>query len=129
MVGMAVLMLFVAWWCAWAMWRRRGELAAMQLRVLSWMTFAGWIATIAGWWVTEIGRQPFLVYGLLRTADLVGDHETGTVLASLVAYLALYAFLLVSYVRVLVHMASQPAQPTGNSPESAKPALPVGGPA
>ena len=36
------------------------------------MTFSGWVATLAGWWVTEIGRQPFLVYGMLRTApDLV----------------------------------------------------------
>jgi cytochrome d ubiquinol oxidase subunit I len=93
------------------------------------MTFAGWIATLAGWWVTEIGRQPFLVYGLLRTADLVGDHATGTVLSTLIAYLALYAFLLVSYVLVLTHMAGHPAQPTGNSPESAKAAMPVGGPA
>jgi cytochrome d ubiquinol oxidase subunit I len=93
------------------------------------MTFAGWIATLAGWWVTEIGRQPFLVYGLLRTADLVGDHETGTVLSTLIAYLLLYAFLLVSYVMVLMHMASHPAKPTGNSPESAKPAMPIGGPA
>jgi cytochrome d ubiquinol oxidase subunit I len=129
MVGMAFLMLFVSWWCGWTLWRKRGELSTLQLRVLSGMTFAGWVATIAGWWVTEIGRQPFLVYGLLRTADLVGDHATGTVLSTLVAYLLLYAFLLASYVLVLAHMTSHPAQPTGNSPDSAKAAMPVGGPA
>jgi cytochrome d ubiquinol oxidase subunit I len=129
MVGMAFLMLLVSWWCGWTLWRKRGELSTLQLRVLSGMTFAGWVATIAGWWVTEIGRQPFLVYGLLRTADLVGDHATGTVLSTLVAYLLLYAFLLASYVLVLAHMTSHPAQPTGNSPDSAKAAMPVGGPA
>jgi cytochrome d ubiquinol oxidase subunit I len=129
MVGMAMLMLAVSWWCAWTLWRRRGDFSTLQLRVLSAMTFAGWVATLAGWWVTEIGRQPFLVYGLLRTADLVGEHAAGTVLSTLVAYLLLYAFLLVSYVGVLMHMARHPAQPTGNSPQSAKPAQPAGGPA
>jgi cytochrome d ubiquinol oxidase subunit I len=129
MVGMGILMLLTSWWCGWTLWRKRGDLTTLQLRVLSGMTFAGWIATLAGWWVTEIGRQPFLVYGLLRTADLVGDHASGTVLSTLIAYLALYAFLLVSYILVLTHMASHPAQPTGNSPESAKPAMPMGGPA
>ena len=34
------------------------------------MTFSGWVATVAGWYVTEIGRQPFIVYGLMRTADV-----------------------------------------------------------
>jgi cytochrome d ubiquinol oxidase subunit I len=129
MVGMAMLMLAVSWWCGWTLWRRRVELSMLQLRALAAMTFAGWVATLAGWWVTEIGRQPFLVYGLLRTADLVGEHAPGTVMSTLVAYLLLYAFLLVSYVGVLMHMAAHPAQPTGNSPQSAKPAQPVGGPA
>jgi cytochrome d ubiquinol oxidase subunit I len=127
MVGMGLLMLAVSWWCAWRV--RRGDLSRMQLRVLSAMTFAGWISTLAGWCVTEIGRQPFLVYGLLRTADLVGPHEPGTVLSTLIAYLVLYAFLLVSYVGVLMYMASHPAKPTGPSPEAPSAAEPVGGPA
>jgi cytochrome d ubiquinol oxidase subunit I len=105
MVGMGLLMLAVSWWSAWSL--RRGELARGQLRVLAAMTFAGWVSTLAGWCVAEIGRQPFLVYGLLRTADLVGPHAPGTVLSTLIAYVALYAFLLVSYVLVLMYMASQ----------------------
>src|SRR3954468_15542927 len=127
MVGVGVLMLLVSWWCAWRLWR--GDLSRLQLRVLAGMTFAGWVSTLAGWWVTEIGRQPFLVYGLLRTSDLVGEHEPGTGLATLIAYLALYAFLLVSYVLVLMYMSSHPAQPTGQTPQSPKPAMPVAGPA
>ena len=39
------------------------------------MTFCGWIATLAGWYVTEIGRQPFLVYGVLNTADAVTHNR------------------------------------------------------
>jgi len=120
MVGMAMLMLGVSWWCGWSLWRNRGSdvdlpLSRLQLHVLAHMTFAGWIATLAGWWVTEIGRQPFLVYGLLRTSDLAGRHAAGTVLSTLVAYVALYAFLLMSYVLVLAHMASHSAQLPGNA--------------
>ena len=126
MVGVGFLMLGVSWWCGWTMWRRRGELSRLQLRVLAGMTFAGWVSTLAGWYVTEIGRQPFVVYGLLRGADLVAPHAAGMVLSTLVAYLLVYAFLLASYVLVLMHMASHPAQPTGNSPQSAKAALPAG---
>jgi cytochrome d ubiquinol oxidase subunit I len=113
MVGMGVVMLLVSWWCAWSLWRRRDEFTPWQMRVLALMTFSGWVSTLAGWCVTEIGRQPFLVYGLLRTADLVAKHAPVTVLSTLIAYLAVYVFLLVSYVLVLMYMASHPAQPAG----------------
>jgi cytochrome d ubiquinol oxidase subunit I len=129
MVGMGVLMLAVSWWCAWTLWRRRAQLSTLQLRTLAGMTFAGWVATLAGWFVTEIGRQPFLVYGVLRTADLVAEHPSGMVLSTLVAYLAVYAFLLVAYVLVLMYMAAHPAMPTPDAPQSPKAAMPVAGPA
>jgi cytochrome d ubiquinol oxidase subunit I len=134
MVGMGLLMLAVSWSCAWTLWRRRtaasaSPFARWQLRLLAAMTFSGWVSTLAGWYVTEIGRQPFLVYGILRTADLVADHPPQMVLATLVAYLAVYAFLLVAYVLVLMYMAAHPAQPTPETPQSAKAATPVRGPA
>jgi cytochrome bd ubiquinol oxidase subunit I len=139
MVGMGLVMLVVSWWCAWTLWRRRGAaetrstdllpLSRWQLRLLAAMTFSGWVSTLAGWYVTEIGRQPFMVYGLLRTADLVADHPAGTVLATLIAYLVLYVFLLAAYVLVLMYMASHPAQPTAQTPHSPKAAMPIGGPA
>jgi len=143
MVGVGMLMLAVAWWSAWTLWRRRGRavpdlapaaestpFSRWQLRVLAAMTFSGWLATLAGWYVTEIGRQPFLVYGLLRTADLVAAHPPAMVLSTLIAYLAVYAFLLVSYVGVLMYMAQHPAQQTlPASPQSPRAAMPVGGPA
>ena len=136
MVGMGVLMLLVSWWCAWTLWRRRATartasvpLSVWQLRLLAAMTFAGWVSTLAGWYVTEIGRQPFLVYGLLRTADLVADHPAGMVLSTLLAYLAVYVFLLSAYVLVLMYMASHPAQPTSDTPHSPKAPQPMAGPA
>jgi cytochrome bd ubiquinol oxidase subunit I len=141
MVGMGLLMLAVSWWAAWTLWRRRTStgsartvpdstaLSVWQLRVLAAMTFSGWVSTIAGWMVTEIGRQPFLVYGQLRTADLVGQHPPGMVLATLLAYLTVYVFLLAAYVLVLMYMAQHPAMPTPDTPQSPKAAMPIGGPA
>jgi cytochrome d ubiquinol oxidase subunit I len=135
MVGMGMLMLLVAWWNALALWRRRrstgtgAPLSTLQLRVLTAMTFSGWVATLAGWWVTEIGRQPFIVYGVLRTADMVADHPAGMVLSTLIAYLAVYVFLLVAYVFVLMYMSTHPAMPTADTPQSPKAAMPIAGPA
>jgi cytochrome bd ubiquinol oxidase subunit I len=136
MVGMGLLMLAVSWWAAWTLWRRRHAgvrevtpFSRWQLRLLSAMTFSGWVATLAGWIVTEVGRQPFLVYGQLRTADLVAQHPPGIVLATLLSYLAVYVFLLGAYVLVLMYMAQHPAMPTPQTPQSAKAAEPIGGPA
>ncbi|HYF21177.1 MAG TPA: cytochrome ubiquinol oxidase subunit I, partial [Ramlibacter sp.] len=131
MVGVGMLMLAVGWWAAWTLWRRRRDggipLSRLQLRVLAAMSFSGWMATLAGWYVTEIGRQPFVVYGVLRTADVVADHPPGLVLTTLVGYLAVYAFLLAAYVAVLLYMSRHPAMPTPDAPQSAKPGLPIGG--
>ena len=133
MVGVGVLMLGVSWWMALTYWRRRRDTAAamplsrLQLRVLAGMTFAGWVATLAGWWVTEIGRQPFLVYGVLRTADTVAPHPPGMVLSTLIGYLLLYAFLLAAYVFVLMYMTTHPAQQPPPTPQSARPGTPIGG--
>ena len=137
MVGVGLLMLAVAWWCAWSLWRARGlpggnavaGLSRVQLRVLAGMAFSGWVATLAGWYVTEIGRQPFLVYGILRTADVVAPHPPAMVLSTLVAYLAVYGFLLAAYVLVLLYMARHPAMPTPEAPQGARAGMPVGGPA
>jgi cytochrome bd ubiquinol oxidase subunit I len=108
MVGMGLLMLAVSWWSAWRLWRR-GEPTPRQTGALVAMTFAGWVATLAGWYVTEIGRQPWLVTGILRTADAVGPAPAPMVATSLAGYLALYACLIAAYVTVLFHMARKAA--------------------
>jgi cytochrome d ubiquinol oxidase subunit I len=129
MVGVGVLMLTVSWWAAWSL--RRPEATTTYRRpvlyALAAMTFSGWVSTLAGWYVTEIGRQPFLVYGLLRTADAVAPHPAGMVLSTLIAYLVVYVFLLVAYVLVLMYMASHPAKPTPEAPQSPKAATPIRG--
>ncbi|MBN8481241.1 MAG: cytochrome ubiquinol oxidase subunit I [Xanthomonadales bacterium] len=108
MVGIGMLMLLVGWATAWRLWRR-GEPAGWQTRALVAMTFSGWVATLAGWYVTEIGRQPWLVTGILRTADAASATPAPMIGLSLAGYLALYGVLIVAYVGVLFHMARKAA--------------------
>lgn len=80
-----------------------------MLRTFAAMTFSGWVATLAGWYVTEIGRQPFLVYGILPTSEAVTKIVPASdVGLTLVLYILLYAFILLSYVMVIKHMAEHP---------------------
>jgi cytochrome d ubiquinol oxidase subunit I len=111
MVGMGVLMLLVAWFAAWQLWQN-GWVNRWTARALVAMTFSGWIAVVAGWYTTEIGRQPWLVSGVLRTADAVAPVLTAPVVwTSLAMYLALYALLLTSFIFVLFYMARRAGQP------------------
>ncbi|PSM17015.1 cytochrome ubiquinol oxidase subunit I [Nitratireductor sp. StC3] len=104
MVGTGLLMLVVSWAAAWCLWRGR-ELPRPLLWLMVPMGLSGWVATLAGWYTTEIGRQPWLVTGVLKTADAVGPVSGSHVGFTLAAYLALYAVLLVVYLGVLVHLA------------------------
>jgi len=94
MVGMGLLMLGISWLGSLLCWRGRLE----RTRWFLWGTFlsfpSGFIATIAGWYTAEVGRQPWVVYGLLRTKDAVTPAlRTGDVLFSLVVYGLLYAVM------------------------------------
>jgi cytochrome d ubiquinol oxidase subunit I len=112
MVGVGVLMMAVGAAGAWLLWRRR-TWPSWYMRTLAWMTFSGWVATLAGWYVTEIGRQPWLVQGVLRTRDAVAELPPASVGFTLALYLATYAVLLVAYLgtlRYLVRHAAEAAQ-------------------
>ena len=108
MVGIGVAMLAVSWWCAFYVVRGRA-LPRAALRALALLTFAGWVAVLAGWYVTEIGRQPWIVYGELAVADVVADHSQGVMRGTLLAYALLYAALLAAYVATLRHLSAKPA--------------------
>lgn len=104
MVGVGLLMLLVAWFSTWQ-WFRRKNLHPITLKILVAMTFSGWVATLAGWYVTEIGRQPYLVSGVLRTADAVTTVPAHNVALTLSLYVIVYSGLLVAYLHTLFLMA------------------------
>ena len=72
------------------------------------MTFSGWLATLAGWYVTEIGRQPWLVTGILKTSDAVTQIPASNVGMSLAMYLIVYAVLLFFYLQTIFYMSRKP---------------------
>ena len=99
-------MLAISWLGSYFLWRR-GHLP----KLIAWgfvaMTFSGWIATLAGWYVTEIGRQPWLVTGVLTTAQAASAVPAAMIGTTLAMYLAIYVVLLVAYISVLFHLAKK----------------------
>jgi cytochrome d ubiquinol oxidase subunit I len=130
MVGIGFLMLAVSWFAGWSLWRR-GDLTRPLAWALVGMTFAGWVATLSGWYVTEIGRQPWLVTGVLTTAQAASQVPGGMIAATLAMYLAIYVILIAAYVSVLFHLAGKGlkavATPTGKGlGRGSAPVRPVG---
>jgi cytochrome d ubiquinol oxidase subunit I len=116
MVGTGVLMLLTSWATAWSL-RRRNRLPPLLLKGLVVMTFSGWIGVLSGWYTTEIGRQPFLVTGVLRTADAVTSIPAGNIGLTLALYLLLYAVLITAYVSVIFYLARQAGQADSKASE------------
>lgn len=123
MVGTGVLMLLVSWASLFLIWRNGvHRLPPLVLRGLVAMSFSGWLATLAGWYVTEIGRQPWLVTGVLSTKEAVSNVPVGMVASTLFIYLTVYALLLAAYIAVIFQMARR-----GGATPNAKPMFPVPG--
>ena len=114
MVGTGFAMLALTWFAVWRLSRRDiatgdrwqiDRLPKLALYAFVAMAFSGWIATLAGWFTTEIGRQPWLVTGVLTTEAAVADVPAPMVLSTLIAYLAVYAILLVIYIGTITYLA------------------------
>ena len=114
MVGTGLLMLVVSWTAA--VYVRRRALPKPLALLLVPMAVSGWVAVLAGWYTTEIGRQPWLVTGILRTDEAVGPVAGSHVALTLAGYLVLYAVLLAAYLGVLVHLALKAAKDGDTSP-------------
>jgi cytochrome d ubiquinol oxidase subunit I len=93
MVGLGVLMIGLGLWGAW-LWLRGGP---ERSRAFLWssvaMAPAGFVTVIAGWTTAEVGRQPYVVFGAMRTAQAVSPVGAGQVSASLIGLLAVYAIV------------------------------------
>ena len=109
MVGLGFAMLGLG---AWSLWRRsRGKLYADRLlhRAAIVMGPMGFVAVLAGWITTEVGRQPFTVYGLLRTSDSLAPVAAPAVAASLLAFIVVYFFIFGAGTVYLLAMMNKPA--------------------
>jgi cytochrome d ubiquinol oxidase subunit I len=91
MVGIGIVMLLTVYSGLW-LWKR-GTLfeSPRYLRLCTWVAPIGFLAVLAGWTTTEVGRQPWVIYGLMRTADAVTPTLTSTdVMLSLAGYVLAY---------------------------------------
>jgi len=121
MVGLGILLFVLGGVGLWLMKRRRLEVSPRFLRFASWMALAPFIANSAGWIFTEIGRQPWVVFGLLKTSAAVTLIAPGYVATSLIGFTAVYSLLAVVEIGLLVRLAKVP-EPVLS--ESEAPAIP-----
>lgn len=124
MVGTGLAMLLLSWTTVFVMWKRRrmhvdsaaGHWLAVEglPRPVFWalvpMAFSGWGATLAGWYTTEIGRQPWLVQGVMTTEMAVADVPAPMVAGTLIGYLVVYGLLLAAFVSVIIYLARKAAR-------------------
>lgn len=122
MVATGLAMIAIAWFGVWQWFKTQG-FSRLLLQGFALMTFSGWLATLAGWYVTEIGRQPWLVTGVLTAAEAATDIPPANVALSLTLYLCLYSVLLVAYVMTLRFLANKATQT--NATESLPAAFPT----
>jgi cytochrome d ubiquinol oxidase subunit I len=90
MVGLGLLMILLGLVSVWLRWRRRMETSRPFLRFALLMGPAGLIAMLAGWFTTEIGRQPWVVYKVMRTADAVSPHGPVELSITLAIFIVVY---------------------------------------
>ena len=121
MVGMGFLMLGLGLFSLWTRWR--GTLYQTRLLHIFAMAMgpAGFIAVIAGWVTTETGRQPFTVYGLLRTLDSVSPLAAPAVGSSLLAFVIVYFIVYAAGLTYLFRLMAAPPHPGEQGPSGETP--------
>jgi cytochrome d ubiquinol oxidase subunit I len=122
MVGAGALMLLLAAWATLQAVRERFEASPRLLRLLVWAIALPYVANSAGWIFTEIGRQPWIVFGLMKTADGVSPTVTAAEVGfTLAGFTIVYAALMAADVYLLAKFArrgvSEPAPVDGDNPE------------
>jgi cytochrome bd ubiquinol oxidase subunit I len=116
MVGCAGLMLALVLLGGWLRWRRRLYDTRLYLLACQCAIPLGFIAVVAGWFVTEVGRQPWTVYGLLRTAASVTPSLTSSdVILSLLAYMAVYLLIYPFGVMLIARLVRKGPLETGEA--------------
>ena len=120
MVGMGLLMIAVGLWGAllWRLGRLDRDRWFQRLALVSGP--AGFVAVLSGWMTTEVGRQPYVVYGVLRTADAVSPVPAGSVAGSLLTFMITYAIVFSAgalYIGRLLYQGPGPAEGPPEAPE------------
>jgi len=108
MVGLGILLFLLGGIGLWLVRKRRLESSPRFLRFATWMVLAPFLANSLGWIFTEVGRQPWVVYGLLKTSQAVTVISPGYVAASLIGFTAVYTLLAVVEIGLMIRLAKVP---------------------
>src|ERR1700729_3094591 len=128
MVGIALLMLAMVACGLFLLWRRRLDDTGWYLKACQFTVCLGFVAGIAGWTTTEVGRQPWTIYGLMRTADSFSPSLTGAnVLLSLLLYVIVYLIIYPVGLSAMLRLVWRgPAAAAGDAPDvSDRPKSPI----
>ena len=126
MVGLGMLMLLLALVSLWARVRHRLYDWPLLHRFAIAMGPAGFVAVIAGWVTTEVGRQPFTVHGLLRTANSVSPLQAPAVAISLLAFIIVYFIVFGAGVYYILRLMSHSPHRGEQGPERGQPVRAAG---
>jgi cytochrome d ubiquinol oxidase subunit I len=126
MYGIAIIMFGLAVASLWLRWQGRLFSTRWFLRALVIMAPSGVVATLGGWYLAETGRQPWVIYGILRTADAISPVPGGVLLSTLIAFVGIYALFMAAFLTFTLRMIlrgplAAPAQADASG--SLKPAL------
>ena len=108
MVGLGFAMLAVGLFSLWARYKKRLFDSRLLHRLVLLMAPSGFIAVLAGWITTEVGRQPYTVYGLLRTADSLAPVSAPAVAASLIGFIVVYFFVFGAGIFYILRLMGKP---------------------
>ncbi len=117
MVGIGLLFLLVAWWALYLRWRKQLYKNKWLQRICVVIAPFGFLATLAGWITAESGRQPWAVYGLLRTADAVSHITANQVLTSLIVFIIVYGIVFTGYLIYLFRVIAKGPDDTRVTPQ------------
>jgi cytochrome d ubiquinol oxidase subunit I len=126
MYGIAIVMFGLAVTSLWLRWQGRLFSTRWFLRALVIMTPSGIFATLGGWYVAETGRQPWVIFGLLRTLDAVSPVPAGVLLSSLIGFIGVYTLFITAFLVFALRMIRRgpsEAPPQAEATGSLKPAL------
>lgn len=122
MVGLGMLMILLGVLSVWQRWRKRLWSSRPFLHFAFWMGASGIVAMLAGWFTTEIGRQPWIVYGVMRTADAVSPHGAGQLGVTLALFVVVYFAVFGTGIAYLLRMIRKgPVMSEGEHAETGGP--------
>src|SRR5262249_35407387 len=125
MLAVGFFMIAAALVGAWLMWRGVLFETRWYLRIVAHSWWIGFVAVIAGWIVTESGRQPWIVYGLKRTAEAASPVAASTVAASLALFVAVYGIVFAMGIYYINRLIAKGPDGRANEPASGLPSRPL----